>query len=64
MKCSTKEEMMWVQRSRVSGLKEAGQNTKFFHQRAAWHARRNKVRKLIRNADGTWCPDKARYGRA
>jgi hypothetical protein len=23
-----------------------------------WHARRNKVRKLIRNADGTWCPDK------
>jgi hypothetical protein len=48
-----KEEMLWLQRSRVSWLKEGDRNTRFFHQKAVWRARKNKVKKL-KDDDGVW----------
>jgi hypothetical protein len=47
------EEMLWIQRSRISWLKEGDRNTRFFHQKAKWRARRNKIKKLKDN-DGVW----------
>jgi hypothetical protein len=51
-----KEEMMWLQRARVDWLREGDRNTKFFHQRAAWRARRNRVHKL-KQSSGIWVDD-------
>jgi len=51
-----REEMMWLQRSRISWLKEGDRNTKYFHRKAMWRARKNNIRKL-RQDDGTWCTD-------
>jgi hypothetical protein len=48
-----REEMLWLQRSRVTWLKEGDRNTKFFYQKAVWRARRNKIKKLKDN-DGSW----------
>jgi hypothetical protein len=48
-----REELLWLQRSRVTWLKEGDRNTKFFHQKAVWRARRNKIKKL-KSADGVW----------
>jgi hypothetical protein len=53
-----KEEMMWLQRARVDWLREGDRNTKFFHQRAAWRARKNRIRKLRRES-GEWVHDHA-----
>lgn len=49
-----KEEMMWLQRSRITWLKEGERNTKYLHRRAVWRARRNYIQRL-RKLDGTWC---------
>jgi hypothetical protein len=48
-----KEEMLWLQRSRIAWLKEGDRNTRFFHQKAVWRARRNKIKKL-RDDAGNW----------
>ena len=52
-----REEMMWLQRSRISWLKEGDRNTKFFHQKAQWRSRKNKIKKL-RKGNGEWCDDR------
>jgi hypothetical protein len=41
-----REEMLWLQCSRISWLKEGDRNTRFFHQKAKWRAQRNKIKKL------------------
>ena len=42
-----REEMLWMQRSRIDWLRNGDRNTKFFQNRAKWRARRNKVKRLI-----------------
>ena len=49
-----KEEMLWLQRSRITWLKEGERNTKYLHRRAGSRARRNYIQCLQKN-DGTWC---------
>jgi len=53
-----REEMMWLQRSRISWLKEGDRNTKFFHRKAVWRSRKNKIKKLKAD-NGQWCDDPA-----
>ena len=48
-----KEELLWLQRSRVTCLKEGDRNTEFFHSRSVWRARNNKIKKL-KDEDGVW----------
>ena len=49
-----REEMLWLQCSRIDWLKEGERNTKFLHRRAVWRARRNFIRRLQKQ-DGSWC---------
>jgi hypothetical protein len=46
-----REEMLWLQRSRVSWLKEGDRNTNFFHRKAVWRARKNRINSL-KDQDG------------
>ena len=43
------EEMMWLQRARITWLKEGERNSKFLHRRAMWRARRNHIQRLRTN---------------
>jgi hypothetical protein len=52
-----REEMMWLQRSRVAWLKEGDRNTKFFHMKAATRMKKNKITRL-RKEDGNLTQDK------
>ncbi|KAK1682165.1 hypothetical protein QYE76_043013 [Lolium multiflorum] len=51
-----REEMMWLQRSRISWLKEGDRNTRYFHRHAVWRARKNKI-KGLEDSDGNWHTD-------
>jgi hypothetical protein len=56
-----REELMWMQRSRVAWLKEGDRNTKNFHMKAAGHVKKNKIRKL-RYEDGCITIDREEMG--
>jgi hypothetical protein len=51
-----REEMLWMQRSRINWLTEGDRNTKFFHQKATWRARKNRIKRL-KDDNGTWKDD-------
>jgi hypothetical protein len=48
-----REEIMWKQRSRVSWLKHGDQNTRYFHRKACWRAKKNRIKRLKRE-DGSF----------
>ncbi|XP_010229661.1 uncharacterized protein LOC104582064 [Brachypodium distachyon] len=50
------EELLWMQRSRIDWIKAGDRNTKFFHQKAVWRAKKNKIVKLCDDGD-TWVED-------
>lgn len=41
------EEMLWLQRLQIDWLNEGDRNTKFFHSKAVWRARKSKIRELV-----------------
>lgn len=41
-----REEMLWLQRSRINWLKEGDRNAKFFHSKVVWRAKKNRITKL------------------
>jgi hypothetical protein len=57
-----REEMMWMQRSRVDGLREGDRNTRFFHSKAIWRARKNRIKKL-KDEEGAYQTDQGTMGR-
>lgn len=49
-----REDVMYMQRSRIDWLKANDQNTQYFQNRASHRMRKNTVMALLRE-DGTWC---------
>jgi hypothetical protein len=43
--------------SRIQWIKEGDRNTKFFHQKATWRAKKNKIERLMRQ-DGSMTENK------
>jgi hypothetical protein len=41
-----REEMMWLQRSRISWLQEGDRNMRYFHRKAVSRAKKNKIVRL------------------
>jgi hypothetical protein len=56
-----REELMWLQRSRVAWLKEGDRNTRYFHRKASWRQKKNRISKLKRS-DGSWATDPVEMG--
>jgi hypothetical protein len=52
-----REEIMWLQRSHTSCLREGDQNMKFFHRKAAGREKKNKI-KSLKQDDGQITQDK------
>jgi hypothetical protein len=52
-----REEMMWLQWSCISWLKEGYRNTKFFHRKATGRGKKNKI-ELLRKDGGMITKDK------
>jgi hypothetical protein len=48
-----REELMWRQTSRTTWLKEGDRNTRYFHKKATWRQRKNRIKKL-KNNSGLW----------
>jgi hypothetical protein len=51
-----REEMMWLQRSRITWLRYVDRNTSFFHRKASNRARKNKINRL-KLKDGSFIED-------
>ena len=51
-----REEIMWIQQSRIAWLTEGDRNTRFFHLRANQRRKRNKISRLLKG-DGSFTED-------
>jgi hypothetical protein len=51
-----REEIMWRQRSRITWLKHGDQNTRYFHRKATWRVKKNKIKSLLKD-DGQTVED-------
>lgn len=56
-----REEMTWLPRSRVSWLQEGDRNTNFFHRKAVWRARKNKIKKISNGLMGVTAQIRGRW---